>query len=238
MHAPTLRHNVLAILSCAAVLLLLGANAPAAADPVRVTGTVFIDSAGGDFPDIPQPIDELIYFLSGSGLPEARGEVFETSAVHGTHGGLVVARPPVPEPLLAGSSYDLSTRATFTMGQAIESTFPDSGRVYDIAGDFLFTAGEAVLRAGGDGLLLGTAPFVFAGTLLGFEKTTGAPLFEHQLRGAGRATVHLFQQNPEFFDYRYEIQATPEPATVLMIVSGIGVVGLHRRGRAARARRT
>ena len=128
MHAPTLRHNVLAILSCAAVLLLLGANAPAAADPVRVTGTVFIDSAGGDFPDIPQPIDELIYFLSGSGLPEARGEVFETSAVHGTHGGLVVARPPVPEPLLAGSSYDLSTRATFTMGQAIESTFPDSGR--------------------------------------------------------------------------------------------------------------
>jgi hypothetical protein len=226
-------------LSSAVFLLGLGANAPAAADPIRVTGTVFIDSAGGDFPDVPAPIDELIYFLAGPGLPDARAEVLETSAAHGTHGGLVVTRPPVPSPLLAGKSFNLSTRATFTLGQAIEATWPESGRVYDIAGDFLFTAGESVLRAGNDGLLFGAAPFVFAGRLQAFEKGTGLPLFDQQLRGAGRATVHLFQQNPQFFDYRYELQATPEPATVLMLLSGIGIMGRRQRARAAaRSRRT
>jgi hypothetical protein len=210
------------------VVVVLGAI-PAVADPIRVTGTVFIDSAGGDFPDIPLPVDELIYFLSGPGLPDARGEAFETSAIHGTRGGLVITRPPVPAPLMSGSSYNLSTRATFTRGQAIESTWPESGRVYDIAGNFLFTADDAVLRAGNDGLLFGRAPFVLTGTLQGFEKTTGALLFEQQLRGRGTATVHLFQQNPLFFDYRYEVQAVPEPATGLMMLSAIGIIGLRRR---------
>jgi hypothetical protein len=239
MQAPTFRRTLLSLLlSSSAFVLVLAVSRPVAADPVRVTGTVFIDSAGGDFPDIPLPIDELIYFLGGPGLPEARGEVFATSAVHGTHGGLVVTRPPVPEPLISGSSYNLSSRATFTKGQAIEATWPESGRVYDIAGDFRFTAGEAVLRDGGDGLLLGSAPFTFNGTLQGFAKTTGELLFNDELRGAGRATVHLFQQNPAFFDYRYDIQPTPEPAAILMVVSGIGLVGLRSRsGGATWARR-
>jgi hypothetical protein len=233
MHTSTLRHAVRSLLvRSSAVVLILAASGSAAADPIRVTGTVFIDSAGGDFPDIPVPIDELIYSaLAGPGLPEARGEVFETSALHGTHGGLIVTRPPSPEPLVAGSSYNLSSRATFTKGQAIEATFPESGRVYDIAGDFRFTAGDALLRPI-EGLLIGSAPFTFSARLQGFAKTTGALLFDDELRGAGRATVHLSPQNPGFFDYRYDLQPTPEPATMVMLATGIGFVGLLRRRRA------
>ena len=127
MVSASLRHVARRILSSGAILIAYGACSPAAAEPIHVTGSVFIDSAGGDFPDIPQPIDELIYFLAGTGLPDARGEAFETSSLHGTHGGLVVSTPPVPMPLEAGRSFDLSTRATFTLGQAIEATWPDPG---------------------------------------------------------------------------------------------------------------
>jgi hypothetical protein len=222
------------LLGSLAFVLVIAASSPAAADAIRVTGTVFVDSAGGDFPEIPLPIDELIYFLAGPGLPDARGEVLATSAVHGTHGGLVVTRPPLPDPLIPGTSYNLSSRATFTKGQAIEATWPESGRVYDIAGDFLFTAGDAVLRDGGNGLLLGAAPFTFSGTLQGFAKTTGELLFNDELHGAGSATVHLFPQHPAFFDYRYQLAPTPEPAAALMVTFGIGIVLRRRRSRATR----
>jgi hypothetical protein len=178
---------------------------------------------------VPQPIDELIYFMAGPGLPEARGEVFETSAAHGTRGGLIVMTAPVPMPLVAGASFDLSTRSTFSLGQAIEATWPESGRVYDIAGDFLFTAGTARLEAGDFGLLVGAAPFTFDGVLRASEKGTGALLFEAQLRGSGRAAVHLFQQNPAFFDYRYSLDPVPEPTTLLLIASGLGALRLGRR---------
>jgi hypothetical protein len=194
-----------------------------------VTGTVFVDSAGGDFPDIPQPIDELIYFMAGIGLPEARGEVFATSALHGTHGGLVVARAAVPVPLVAGAPFDLSIHSTFSLGQAIESTWPESGRVYDIAGDFFFDAGTARLQAGDFGLLIGTAPFAFHGRLQGSEKGSGALLFETQLRGSGRATVHLFQQNPSFFDYQYSFEPVPEPRPFLLIATGLSAFLLFCR---------
>ena len=236
MCSSRLGDKAVRILCGALIVLAYAVGSPATADPIHVRGSVFIDSAGGDFPDIPQPIDELIYFLAGSGLPAARGEVFATSATHGTHGGLVVSRPPVPVPLADGSSFDLSTRATFTLGQAIEATWPDSGRVYDIAGDFRFTTGSTALAAGEFGLLQGAAPFSFSGLLRASEKGTGALLFQKELVGSGHATVNLFQQNPAFFDYRYEFEPVPEPTTLLLMATGIGILHLRRRFQGATPR--
>lgn len=219
-------------LAVAVAIVTLAAATPASADPIAVTGTVFIDSAGGDFPDIPQPIDELIYTLQGPGLPEARGEVLETSSIHGARGGLVVTTSPVPVPLVAGQPFDLTTRATFTRGQAIEATWPESGRVYDIAGDFLFSSASAILQAGDFGLLVATAPITFDGVLSGSDQATGAILFQQQLRGIGVGRVHLFPENPEFFSFQFDIRPIPEPATLVLIGTGLGgALALKRRRR-------
>jgi hypothetical protein len=88
---------------------------------------------------------------------------------------------------------------------------------------------DRVLESGEFGLLRGAAPFRFDGLLRGFAKDTGALLFEKQLRGTGEATVHLFSQSPGFFDYRYDLNPTPEPTTLLLLVSGMAAFGVGRR---------
>ena len=149
--------------------------------------------------------------MAGAGLPDARGEVFETSSLHGTHGGLVVSTAPVPVPLAAGGRFDLSTRATFTLGQAIEATWPDSGRVYDIAGDSGSLPTQPCSSQANS--VCSGAPRR-SGSKACYAPPRRGPgrcCFSRSWCGRGHATVNLFQQNPAFFDYRYELEPVPEP---------------------------
>ena len=203
------------------------------ADTIRVSGNVYMDSAGGDFPDYTGPINELIYSLAGPGLPSARGEVLETIPELGTRGGLEITRSPAP-PLVPGASHSLSTRATFTFGQAIEDNFfSGAGRAYHIAGDFAFIGGSAALTPGEFDVWIGRAPISFIGTLSGFDIHTGALLFRHTLHGSGTGRVTFAPHNPAFFEYAYSLDPVPEPTTVLLFGSGLGWLAM----RARRARR-
>jgi hypothetical protein len=223
--ASFLINGILVALALAAV--------PAHAEPIRVSGAVNIDSAGGDFPSYEGPINELVFSLVGAGLPKFSGEALETIPILGNRGGLELSRSATPEPLKAGAPYSLTTRATFTRGRGFEGSFGD-GRAFDIAGDFLFTGGTAVLEGDPLGLIGGRAPVTFSGTLSGFDVDTGALLFRHSLYGTGTGRVLFFEPNRPFFDYQYSLAPVPEPTTLILLGSGLGWLAMRRRrGRAS-----
>jgi hypothetical protein len=229
--------SVAALLTKSIVLTLVVLGGAAAhAEPIRVTGQIFIDSAGGDFPDFNGPINELIYFLAGPGLPAASGEVLETIPALGTRGGLEITRSATPQPLVAGVSHSLTTRATFVLGRAFEPDFLAGGRAYDIAGDFQFTGGPAVLESVPFDELVGQAPFTFDGFLRAFDIDTGALLFSHSLHGRGIGEVTFSPANPAFFQYRYSLDPVPEPGTLMLLGGALSVLAARHRRRFTRHR--
>lgn len=222
--------GVVRLLSSVVGVLAVG-GAVATAEPIRVAGQVFLSSAGGDFPDYHGPINEMIYSLAGAGLPLARGESLETIPVLGNRGGLTVTRSATPDPLVAGAVHSLSTRLTFTAGRAFEDGWPTQGRAYDIAGDFQFTGGAAVLKPIDFEGFAGRAPVTFAGTLSAFDIDTGALLFRHTLTGRGTGEVTFYPANSTFFQYNYALDPVPEPASLLLLGTGLGWVAMRVRGR-------
>jgi hypothetical protein len=203
---------------------------PARADPIRVSGQLSINSAGGDFPEYRGPINELLFSLAADGIPTLHGEVLETIPALGNRGTLQISRSPTPQPLAAGVSHSLSMRASFTRGRAYEESLGDT-RFYDIAGDFLFTGGMAVLEGDPLGLIGGRAPVQFSGTLSGFDIDTGALLFSRSLHGSGMGQVLFYGPNPPFFDYQYSLDPVPEPGSIFLLATGLGWIAVGRRYR-------
>ena len=157
------------------------------------------------------------------------GEALETIPAIGNRGSLEISRSATPQPLMVGASHSLSMRATFTQGRAFEESFGD-GRAYDIAGDFLFSGGTAILEGDPLGLIGGRAPVKFSGTLSGFDIDTGALLFRRSLYGSGTGEVLFYGPNPPFFNYRYSLDPVPEPASMLLLGTGLGWITIRRRG--------
>ena len=219
-----------AILLISGIVIGVSLNAaPAHADPIRVSGSLYVDSAGGDFPSYHGPINELIFSLAADGLPTVDGEVLETIPAIGNRGTLEISRSATPQPLVVGAPHSLSMHATFTLGRAFEEVLGER-RAYDIAGDFLFTGGTAILEGDPLGLIGGAAPVTFSGTLSGFDIDTGAVLFNRSLYGSGTGRVLFYEPSPPFFSYEYSLDPTPEPASMLLFCTGIGWIVIRRRG--------
>jgi hypothetical protein len=202
----------------------------ASAEPVVIThGWMQILNVGGDV-DIPVPHQEFLYSLSRFPDDGVFGDAYSTSG-----GGLRIVHAPLPVPLNAGGSLNLSSAVTWTFGDFNDCTPAGSDcGLYRSSGSFTFSAGDTTLLAG-DGMLVGQAPFVFRGAVTAFDAETRAPAFARQFSGQGSATFSVFPQTGHF-SYLYDVQAVPEPATILLLGSALSALALSQRLRVVRRR--
>ena len=110
----------------------------AGSEPITVTGFVSLSSHGGDFPNTPEPVLELLFFFGQLSpqlgtIDSISGAAFATSPIHGTIGGLEVARPPLPDPLSAGALFNVSTLSTWTNGELSETFLDPSCNCFESA---------------------------------------------------------------------------------------------------------
>jgi hypothetical protein len=213
--------------TCVAIALCVFSSTVSAEPLVITDGWMQILNVGGDV-DIPVPHQEFLYSLSRFPDDGVFGDAYSTSG-----GGLRIVHAPLPVPLNTGAPFNLSSAVTWTFGDFHGCTpaGTDCG-LYRSSGSFTFSAGDSTLLAG-DGMLVGQAPFAFRGAITAFDTETGAPAFARQFSGQGSATFSVFPQTGHF-SYLYDVQAVPEPATILLLGSGLSALALTQRLRVRR----
>ncbi|HEX5476207.1 MAG TPA: PEP-CTERM sorting domain-containing protein [Vicinamibacterales bacterium] len=207
-------------LLCGLIVVFFGiAPAVAHADTIRITsGFVDFDN------------DPLTFALSGSGFD--------------MHWDTFAATPDIGSayqcyPCASGST--LSMSAEFSGNQLGDIAAPDEPAVY-LGGDLSFASDSITIPADLDQLgareFSVRRPFTMTGTLLGFSdpSRTGAPLFSHDLTGAGHASI-IFAPGDEPNSWRTDIWAfgfedaatTPEPASLVLLGTGLAFCLIRRR---------
>jgi len=205
------RHLSSAKLTAACVVLVAACASPASADPLTIARGFF--SVGGSFwgdlvfntPDI-GPDAPAGFAGEGNGrAPAGLAEFFRS--------------PPNTLPAL---------HAVFSPADVMDPTTNSSCPGCGYGGDLTFFTGPLAIPAVGESML---APFRMSGTFDGFAPGTGARVFHFDVTGSGTARV-----SRDFigFDFGTPGAPTPEPASSLLLISGIAIVARRVRRRSSR----
>jgi hypothetical protein len=223
--------------ACVALAALIWLPASAAADPLRVTWGQFNIDHEGDR-----------YYFSGSDFDVRLS--FDPADPFVNY-GLWVEKvwnagtcfiPMRDETCVLGESLDVSftTPGETAMGVGDATIGGTSYQDVTIRGRLDFDVIPIPLTAGiEEDFNAMRSPFVFSGLIRGLSN--GAEVFTLSLTGSGRIYMPLYREGSQFFGeegkvvYEFEdAAATPEPASVLLVLSGIGALVRQRRRSATR----
>jgi len=203
------RHRSRARLTAACVVLVAAVASPASADPLTISRGFF--SVGGSFgvdfvfyTPSTAPGDPAAYVGEGNGrAPAGLAEFFSS--------------PPRTNP---------SLRAVFSPGEVVDQSSNSFCPGCGYGGDLRFSTGPLAFPGGGETIL---APFRMSGTFDGFAPGTGAQLFHFEgVTGSGTARV---SRDFISFDFATPDAPTPEPASALLLISGVAIVARRMRRR-------
>lgn len=215
----------------AAALTLVAAQ-PARAEPVAIQSGSFSYDTG----------DPDNFWVSGNGF-RLRWSGFDNP----TFSGVVPPSLCYPTaPCTAGSTVDFSTQFHGLSANVTPNAGTINGVAYNslkLTGDLNFMAPATTFPATSTAFAGVTEPFTFTGHLTAVDPAGGSTVFDSDLLGGGTASLvtiagcanaNCSSRTPEYgfagVDYTFtNVSPTPEPATVLLLGSGLIAVIRRRR---------